>query len=277
MGRTFIKMAFTIDDTLTRIRDFLRRGGADLEVPAPAYDLRALLAAMRGGLGTSNDESIKSWLFGSDPTNRISHYVMYRYSTRWAGVVKSFLTIVTPELSGFGYHYFAHIYGRDQDDANRRISYGGVIGYDTFVCFVGGGRLASDLPSARLSRGFKAFVIPQAAFQLDHRLLTGLMLSNSESWHPLISRFAIIHVGFATQKKMTHRDVRIRFIEKDDRENLEADIAALCNKYDKDTARVTAYVLDKINNYPKKELGTDKVSKGLLQALTIETGGEQPE
>jgi hypothetical protein len=278
-GRPFIKIAFTIDDTLNRVWAFLRRGGTDIDSIALASDFRSLLGVMRGVFGTGHDQSIKSWLFGSDDlTHRVSHYVMYRYSTRWGGVVKSFLTIMNPEVSGFGHYYFVHVYGPNQDHANRRLTYGGVIGFDTSIYFVGGGRLASDLPTARLTRGFKAFAIPQPAFKPDHRLLTGLMLSNSESWHPLISRFAMIHVGFRMHKQqMTHNDVRIRFIKDDDETGLEADIAILCNKFDMDVSEVTAYVLDKMNNYPTVDLSTDHVRKGLLRALTIETGGEQPE
>ena len=36
-------------------------------------------------------------------------------------------------------------------------------------------------------------------------------------------------------------------------------------------------MLEKLNNYPKVDLGTDRVTKGLLRALTIETGSEPPD
>ena len=65
IDRPFIKIAFTIDDTLNRVWDFLRRGGDDI-VPVMPHDLGAVLAAMRRVLGAANDDSIRSWLFGSD-------------------------------------------------------------------------------------------------------------------------------------------------------------------------------------------------------------------
>lgn len=236
--RPILKEAFSIDNTLNRVWNFLRRGGDHVELSPvpPGYGMGGLLTTLHAVLGTANNTAIDSRLFGgsSGPTPRVSNYVMYRYSTGWGGVVKSFLTILNPEISGFGSYYFVHVYGPG-DDASRRISYGAVVGFESSIYFLGGGRLASDMPMAPLNRGFKAFAVPYAAFNTDHRRLTGVMLSNSRSWYPVIARFAMIHIGFTTHtQEITHRDIGIRFIEKQD--ELRTDIPALCEKFKIDDA-----------------------------------------
>jgi hypothetical protein len=108
------------------------------------------------------------------------------------------------------------------------------------------------------------------------------MLSNSQTWYPIVGRFAMIHVGFSNNlHEITDEHVGIDFF--DDQEELKADIPAVCSRFklggDAYTKKALAYVLEKINNYPQVDLGRAKKAQarrkqGLLRVLTIEEGRE---
>ena len=134
---------------------------------------------------------------------------------------------------------------------------------------------SSPLP---LNRGLKAFVIPHAAFDPDHRLLTGVMISNSRQWYPVVGRIAMVHLGFSGLNKITDETVGIRFFE--DHGQLKEDTVSMCSRLNLEAGyaeKANAYVLSKINNYPTVDLNrNDRRPLGLLRALTIEEDGREP-
>jgi hypothetical protein len=273
-----VNEAFSIGNTLTGVREYLRSGKSVVLAPyTSGYDVRGVLRTMQMALGTSDDH-IKALLFeGTAGAKPISNYVMYRYSTRRGQLVKSFLTILSPEVNDLGCYTFTHVYG-PEDINSRRISRGALIGFQQSIYFLAGGGMIRERGStaASLGRGLKAFAIPHAAFVPDHRLLTGLMLSNSLSWHPIVARFAMMHVGFSSRVgEITDETVGIRFF---DGSKLQGDISDACATFKLGgptyAEDALAYVLEKINNYPKIDLDG---SEGLLRALAIEEGREPPE
>lgn len=275
---TLVTEAFTVGNTLTRVREYLRSGKpAVLSPHTSGYDVRGLLRTMHIALGT-NDDHIKGLLFGGAAAAMpISNYVMYRYSTRRGEIVKSFLAILSPDVNDLGCYSFTHVYG-PADSNSRRISRGAIIGFQRSIYFLAGGGMIVERGStvAPLSRGLKAFGVPHSAFAPDHRLLTGLMLSNSLSWHPVVARFAMMHVGFSSRLgDVTDESAGIRFFSAHD---LQTDISEMCATFNlggpEYAAAALAYVIEKINNYPKVDLAG---GEGLLRALTIEEGREPPD
>ena len=111
--RPILEEAFSVDGTLTRVQTFLRTKNPNTLSPrTQGYDVAGLLRTLHGVFGTSDHKTIEGRLFGGDTRARpVSTYAIYRYSTGWAGVVKSFLTILSPRVNSFGSFTFTHVYG----------------------------------------------------------------------------------------------------------------------------------------------------------------------
>jgi len=280
-----LKEALSTGSTLNRLQEFLQTGDhAILSPHTSGYDVGGLLSVVHGALGTGDQKTIRDHLFGGTRRGPISSYAMYRYSTGWEGIVKSFLTILSPEISGLPSYTFLHVYGGGSEaDPSKRISRGTVLGFSSSICFLAGGGMIIDAETAQapLNRGLKAFAVPHAAFDPDHRLLTGVMLSNSRQWYPIVGRLAMLHVGFSDKKgEITDKGVGINHFYKGD---LASDIADLCEKFKLGKkayqTRAINYILEKINNYPKVDIEArpDRTAHGLLRSITIEEGREPPD
>jgi hypothetical protein len=278
-GREDLETAFTSTDTMDRVRGFLSRGNPGILLPhTRGYDFRGVLHVVHKALGTENDTTINDFMFnGAASTKPISNYVMYRYSTKWGEIVKSFLTVLSPAINNFGYFSFVHVYGAEEEGA-RRISRGAVLGFQRSIYFIAGGGMIVD-PDAgpsSLNRGFKAFAIPHSSFAPDQRLLTGVMLSNSLEWHPLVARFGMIHLGFTNERSVNDQTIGIRFLSRDD---LAEDISGLCKLFNLKGANFPAdaerFISEKINNEAKVDVDAHRTN-GLWRALTIEDGREPP-
>lgn len=274
--RALLTEAFSVGNTLERVRQFIRSGDSAVLSPhTSGYDVRALLTTAHEALGT-NDSTIKDFLYGGTAELRpVSSYVMYRYSTRRGEIVKSFLTILSPEINKVGSFSFVNVYGSG-DERSRRISRGVVVGFQRCIYFLAGGGMIVEKTEgiSPYVRGLKAFAIPHEAFAPDHRLLTGLVLSNSLSWNPIVARFAMIHIGFSSRlHEITDQDVRVRFLT--DGAELKNDVSEVIEMFNLGNPeyadRAFSYVVKKINNCPAVDL---KSSDGVLRALTIEEGRE---
>jgi len=274
MDRPLVSEAFSLGQTLARVREYLHR--RNLHVLKGAYQLGDLISTLRSAFNVQKDDEITSYFFGGgDQSRNVSYYAMYRYSTRRDEIVKSFIAILSPKVNALDSYSFTHVYAKNSKKGAKRVSRGAIVALQRSVYFLSGGGLltgASDTPPVQ---GIKAFAIPYVAFVPDHRLLTGVMLSNSWSWQPIIARLALVHLGFDSKTgAINHELAGIRFLQRTD---LAQDIKGLCERFklEEFSEDPVKYVLEKMNNFPRVDM--TEGSEGLLRALTIEEGREPPE
>jgi hypothetical protein len=288
LTRTLIAEAFSIAQVLEQVQAYIRYGRPEILYPNTlGYDVGALCKIFRQSLGITNDNDIINHLFGghshSDERN-VSHYVMYRYATRRAKIIKSFLTILSPKVNGYGCYSFTHVYGgsltkdgRPTKDS-KRIARGPLLGFQHSIYFVGSAGLTEG-PITLKNQAIKAFALPHTVFVPDYRLLTGALLSTSLSWRPIVARCAFVHLGFRSKKGAIDDEfVKIRFMDSNE---LEKDIKEVCTvcQVPKDyfAEDPAIYVRKKINNCPDADRTTKVEADGIVRAIAVEDGHKPPD
>jgi len=168
-------------------------------------------SALRDLLKVDPDDqkNIARWLFDETDSTNIqamkerSYYTLYRYSTHIPEIVKTFLVITSPALSGLGSFSFAHIY-MSKRNRLKRIARGTLITFQRSIYFLGmsaqvrSGRGLDTLGRPKIDQpeGLKVFAIPISEAQSGFDLLPAVYMSNSLKWHPIVGRLAMVHIGF---------------------------------------------------------------------------------
>jgi hypothetical protein len=175
-----------------------------------AQDLEGLAnSSLRTLLKVDPDDqrNIARWLFRETDIRKLfatperSYYVLYRYSTQTPEIVKTFLVIDSPALSGLNCFTFVHIYGSERNRV-RRITRGTLVGFPQSIYFIGmsahvlRGRDPLGRPNVDQPQGLKIMVIPASETQGSSDLIPGVYMSNGLRWNAIVGRIALIHIGF---------------------------------------------------------------------------------
>lgn len=316
-GRLLYESGVDACDCLTQISDYLRgdqtaltdtpdeavapvdnteqgTGAAELVDKALAKakdgDLEALVVgAIRATMQVDKTElqRIQQRFFDARDLTSVSsdrsYYVAYRYSTQHPEIVRTFLVIDGPKLSGVDAFSFVHFYESPKKRI-KRITRGMLLGFEETYYFVGGtakvlrgkddkGRPRIDRPS-----GLKVIAIPDAQVRTDEAIPAGIYLSNSLSLQPIVGRIALLHLGYMSDiGELRDSEVRPGIVQgpeqlsNDLRKFSELPNVSLPGKI----ADVAEEILGKINNLPQCDRRrSDLQSVGIIRALLAEDGQE---
>jgi hypothetical protein len=287
------------DNTLQLASNYLRSGGA-LKLGAPQTtgdDGYADVHAIRRMMGATDvdDGRTRDWLFRGMRRKQVAdddemYFAVYRYSTNnesQGQIVRSFLKVQGPAATPAGPFAFEHIY-TDEWARYERFTRGAVCTTQNTIYLVGTSR-ACEGTAFDLDRidGIKMMAIPASVVQDATLRLTGVYLSNSAKWRPIVGRFAMIRIGTkATLSQQIDESVAggVRVLE--DAVALKADIAAINDAFKPAQHIVVAdkvaylfdYVVKRINNSYEYDRARGLWSQdGHFRAIAIEEGGPPPQ
>ena len=213
-----------------------------------------------------------------------SYYVAYRCSTQPPEIVRTFLIIDGPELSGVGAFSFTHVY-EAQRKKIKRITRGMLLGLEDAYYFIGAsakllhGRDEKNRPRLDRTSGLKMIAIPETQARTNEQVPAGVYMSNSLNVQPIVGRIALLHLGYkSVVGELTDEAIRPGIVVSSDK--LADDIRGLTkipnvSPQAEDADELAKEILMRINNLPycDRKRG-DLQTVGGIRALHAEDGLE---